>query len=127
MFLHSFLPLSALLFSFFFLMIRPPPRSTLFPYTTLFRSVVTAQANLQTMKDAMEDTHLGAPITGTVLELDAVLGTVISSPTNDVGGGTVVLKMANLDTVQVTALGDDADVGTGQSGTPVTIPVEASP
>src|SRR5438552_14136817 len=24
--------------SFFFLMIRPPPRSTLFPYTTLFRS-----------------------------------------------------------------------------------------
>src|SRR5437899_3862590 len=26
------------LFSFFFLMIRRPPRSTLFPYTTLFRS-----------------------------------------------------------------------------------------
>src|SRR5437667_8584539 len=25
-------------FSFFFLLIRPPPRSTLFPYTTLFRS-----------------------------------------------------------------------------------------
>src|SRR5690554_7113073 len=28
------------LFHFFFLMIRRPPRSTLFPYTTLFRSVV---------------------------------------------------------------------------------------
>src|SRR5438105_7597512 len=28
------------LFPFFFLMIRRPPRSTLFPYTTLFRSVV---------------------------------------------------------------------------------------
>src|SRR2546422_4438183 len=27
-------------YSFFFLMIRRPPRSTLFPYTTLFRSVV---------------------------------------------------------------------------------------
>src|SRR5687768_18287687 len=26
------------LHTFFFLMIRPPPRSTLFPYTTLFRS-----------------------------------------------------------------------------------------
>src|SRR3712207_9436695 len=26
------------LITFFFLMIRPPPRSTLFPYTTLFRS-----------------------------------------------------------------------------------------
>src|SRR5438445_8170305 len=32
--------LSALLFSFFFfLIIRRPPRSTLFPYTTLFRSL----------------------------------------------------------------------------------------
>src|SRR3712207_9175075 len=30
--------LSRYLFSFFFLMIRRPPRSTLFPYTTLFRS-----------------------------------------------------------------------------------------
>src|SRR2546425_6846207 len=29
---------SLLLRSFFFLMIRRPPRSTLFPYTTLFRS-----------------------------------------------------------------------------------------
>src|SRR2546430_10635138 len=28
----------SLLLSFFFLMIRRPPRSTLFPYTTLFRS-----------------------------------------------------------------------------------------
>src|SRR5205809_7919517 len=27
------------LLSFFFLIARPPPRSTLFPYTTLFRSV----------------------------------------------------------------------------------------
>src|SRR5262249_59656242 len=30
-------PLSSI-YSFFLLMIRPPPRSTLFPYTTLFRS-----------------------------------------------------------------------------------------
>src|SRR2546430_9109320 len=31
--------------SFFFLMIRRPPRSTLFPYTTLFRSHRHAAAN----------------------------------------------------------------------------------
>src|SRR6266536_4458323 len=30
--------LNTLLLTFFFLMIRRPPRSTLFPYTTLFRS-----------------------------------------------------------------------------------------
>src|SRR5437868_10249243 len=33
-----------LLIPFFFLMIRPPPRSTLFPYTTLFRSPGSANA-----------------------------------------------------------------------------------
>src|SRR5437764_108642 len=32
------LPVSLTLILFFFYMIRPPPRSTLFPYTTLFRS-----------------------------------------------------------------------------------------
>src|SRR5437870_8925061 len=31
--------LSTVLLSFFFLLIRRPPRSTLFPYTTLFRSI----------------------------------------------------------------------------------------
>src|SRR2546427_3315143 len=31
-----------MLLFFFFLMIRRPPRSTLFPYTTLFRSAVRA-------------------------------------------------------------------------------------
>src|SRR6266496_357690 len=31
-------------FIFFFLMIRRPPRSTLFPYTTLFRSTVGTQS-----------------------------------------------------------------------------------
>src|SRR5947209_10019869 len=33
------------MFFFFFLMIRRPPRSTLFPYTTLFRSGVGAHAH----------------------------------------------------------------------------------
>src|SRR5947207_15247782 len=32
--------------SFFFLMIRRPPRSTLFPYTTLFRSVALGYVRL---------------------------------------------------------------------------------
>ena len=31
---------------FFFLMIRRPPRSTLFPYTTLFRSVISGNTNI---------------------------------------------------------------------------------
>src|SRR5258706_8779696 len=40
--------------SFFFLMIRRPPRSTLFPYTTLFRSAV-ARFKLADAQFAQED------------------------------------------------------------------------
>src|SRR5438045_4781618 len=38
MFLFTSIPILTHRFFFFFLMIRRPPRSTLFPYTTLFRS-----------------------------------------------------------------------------------------
>src|ERR1039457_7381943 len=34
------------LYCFFFLMIRRPPRSTLFPYTTLFRSMIGAMTSI---------------------------------------------------------------------------------
>src|SRR5438034_3635518 len=37
-YLRRFCSSYLLVLRFFFLMIRPPPRSTLFPYTTLFRS-----------------------------------------------------------------------------------------
>jgi len=50
-------------------------------YATAQAAVVNADANLQTARDAMGDTQVRAPITGTVLAVDAVLGTVISSPT----------------------------------------------
>jgi HlyD family secretion protein len=94
-------------------------------YVTAQAAVVTAEANLQTARDAMDDTHVRAPISGTVLELDAVLGTVISSPT--LGGGTVILKMANLDTVQDSALVIETDIGRVQAGMPASISVDAYP
>src|SRR3989442_5807362 len=40
-------------FPFFFLMIRRPPRSTLFPYTTLFRSLVVMVATFSTLLGSM--------------------------------------------------------------------------
>src|SRR3712207_8173088 len=39
--------MSRLLVSLFFLMIRRPPRSTLFPYTTLFRSYIEKDKALE--------------------------------------------------------------------------------
>src|SRR2546427_9425485 len=42
---------------FFFLMIRRPPRSTLFPYTTLFRSLRPAAVDLQSRGDVVVNRH----------------------------------------------------------------------
>src|SRR3712207_5446674 len=48
------------MFIFFFLMIRRPPRSTLFPYTTLFRSAVTSTVVRTPDGDTIEVGLMGA-------------------------------------------------------------------
>jgi HlyD family secretion protein len=96
-------------------------------YAEANAQLVNARTNLQSAKDAMDDTQVRAPLKGTIIQKHVELGTVISSPTRDVGGGTVLLRMANLDTVQVSALVDETDVGKVEAGTPVTITVDAYP
>src|SRR3712207_7956149 len=49
---------------FFFLMIRRPPRSTLFPYTTLFRSLIQPKAFHVVRKTLLSPTS-GVPSTFT--------------------------------------------------------------
>src|SRR5712664_4779438 len=49
------LPLPLWLLFFFFLMIRRPPRSTLFPYTTLFRSIGVHSGHRRKTSDAADD------------------------------------------------------------------------
>src|SRR5437899_11462186 len=44
----------------FFLMIRRPPRSTLFPYTTLFRSLIRCQQVRQRVNNVPFDQRYGA-------------------------------------------------------------------
>src|SRR3712207_1333609 len=54
-------------------MIRRPPRSTLFPYTTLFRSVFTAWCDLREMVPYMFGYIMSAKVgTGIVAELGAM-------------------------------------------------------
>src|SRR2546430_11118268 len=49
-------PSAPLVICFFFLMIRRPPRSTLFPYTTLFRSVFRIQER-RALEEVFRQTH----------------------------------------------------------------------
>src|SRR3712207_8685842 len=56
---------------FFFLMIRRPPRSTLFPYTTLFRSLFLAQPAV--VSEIISRVSGGRPLGGVVLLLLSLL------------------------------------------------------
>ncbi|HTI04647.1 MAG TPA: efflux RND transporter periplasmic adaptor subunit [Gemmatimonadales bacterium] len=96
-------------------------------YANANAGVIKAQSDLENARDRMTDTKLRAPLAGTIITKNVELGTVISSPTTDVGGGTVLFKMANLDTVQIRALVDETDIGKVQPGLLTTITVDAYP
>ena len=96
-------------------------------YANANAAVVRARSDLENARDRMNDTKLRAPLAGTIIAKNVELGTVISSPTTDVGGGTLLFKMANLDTVQIRALVDETDIGKVQPGLQTTITVDAYP
>lgn len=89
--------------------------------------LVRAQRSLEDARISAEDTDVKAPISGVIIQKNVEVGSVISSATREVGGGTVLLQMANLDTVQVRALVDETDIGKIAPGMEVTIAVDAYP
>lgn len=89
--------------------------------------VVRAQVEVENARIAMEDTDVRAPISGTIIAKNVERGQVISSPTRDVGGGTVLLTMADLTLVQVRTLVDETDIGKISPGLEATVTVDAYP
>lgn len=96
-------------------------------YVTANANVIRAQTELENARDQMDDTRIVASVNGTIISKNVELGTVISSPTRDVGGGTVMFTMANLDTVQIRTRIDETDIGKVTPGMPATITVDAYP
>ncbi len=89
--------------------------------------VIGMEVALENARIAMDDTEVRAPITGTIIERNVEPGSVISSPTQDVSGGSVLLKMADLRTVQVRTLVDETDIGKITRGMPTRVTVAAYP
>ena len=89
--------------------------------------VVRTTVQLQNARIAMEDTDVRAPITGTIIERVVERGQVISSPIADFGGGSLLLKMADLGHVQVRALVDETDIGKIGAGITAKVSVTAFP
>jgi HlyD family secretion protein len=89
--------------------------------------VIRTEVALENARIAMDDTEVRAPISGTIIERHVEPGSVISSPTQDVSGGSVLLKMADLTTVQVRTLVDETDIGKISQGMSTRVTVAAYP
>ena len=101
--------------------------TALLDYANAKAEEVRAQVAVENAKDQLDDTNVLAPITGTIIEKAVERGQVISSPTKDVGGGTVLMKMADLNLVQVRTLVDETDIGKIQAGQSAAVTVDAFP
>lgn len=89
--------------------------------------VVSAQVALENARITLDDTEIRAPITGTIIEKTVEKGTVIASTTQNVSGGTTLMKMADLTTVQVRTRVDETDIGKIQPGMATRVTVAAYP
>ncbi|MEE8543713.1 MAG: efflux RND transporter periplasmic adaptor subunit [Gammaproteobacteria bacterium] len=89
--------------------------------------VIRTEVALENAKIAMDDTEVRAPIAGTIIQRNVEPGSVISSPTQDVGGGSVLMTMADLRTVRVRTLVDETDIGKIRPGMPTRVTVAAYP
>jgi HlyD family secretion protein len=101
--------------------------TALLDYANARAEVVRARVAVDDARNQLDDTNVLAPITGTIIEKLVERGQVISSPTRDVGGGTVLMKMADLGLVQVRTLVDETDIGKIQVGQRATVTVDAFP
>jgi HlyD family secretion protein len=88
---------------------------------------VKALTALQLAEERMQDVTVRAPINGTIIERPVEIGTIIASASQNVSGGTTLMKMADLTTMQVRALVDETDLGRIKPGLPVLVSVEAYP
>ena len=88
---------------------------------------VAARVTLENARIALDDTEVRAPASGTILTRLVERGQVISSPTQDVGGGTLLLTMADLTRVRARVRVDETDIGKLSAGVPARIRVAAFP
>ena len=89
--------------------------------------VVRQTVTLENARITLDDTDVRAPITGTIIEKTVEPGIVITSPTNAVSGGSVLMKMADLTSVQVRTRVDETDIGKIQPGMITKVTVAAYP
>ena len=86
---------------------------------------VRSMVNVENAKIALDDTLVRSPVDATIIYRPVEVGQVISSPTSAVGGGTLLMTMADLSKVRIRAFVDEIDIGKVSVGQNVTIRVSA--
>ena len=86
-----------------------------------------AETNLELAQERMNDVTIRAPISGTIIEKPVEAGTIIASASGNVSGGTTLMMMADLSTMQVRTLVDETDIGKVEAGQVARVQVEAYP
>ncbi len=89
--------------------------------------VVTSRVSVENARIAVDDTDIRAPISGTIIFKPVEKGQVITSPTQDFSGGTMLMQMADLSAVQIRALVDETDIGKIRPGMTASVLVAAYP
>src|SRR5436309_11469143 len=96
-------------------------------YANAQSQLVAARTSMDIAKQRLEDATVTAPVAGTVIEKTVSLGTVITSATGAFGGGTTLLKMADLGRVRIRALFNETDIGQVKPGQTAVVTVDAYP
>jgi HlyD family secretion protein len=94
---------------------------------TAASEVVTARVAVDNARISLDDTEVRAPSDGTILAKRVERGQVISSPTMDVGGGTLLMTMADLSSVRARVRVDETDLGKIAPGMTARIAVASFP
>lgn len=89
--------------------------------------LIKGRTNLELARERMNDVTIRAPLNGTIIEKAVEPGSIIASASGTFGGGTTLLKMADLSVVQVRALVDQTDIGKIEPGQRARVTVEAYP
>ena len=96
-------------------------------YANSQASFVRAKTSLELAQQRLEDATVRAPALGTVIEKTVSQGQVIQAGTSSVGGGSTIVKMADLSLVRARALVNETDIGQIVKGQEATVTVDAFP
>ena len=90
-------------------------------------ALTRAETNLELAQERMQDVTIRASIAGTIIEKPVEAGMIIASASGNVSGGTTLMMMADLSTMQVRTLVDETDIGKVEAGQEARVQVEAYP